>query len=125
VAAVELFLRRPDLGARFGTLYRERWEVCRAALNAAGALDDDHRVADWEGGAFLWYEWAGAPTSDALFREALAGGVAVAPSSALRLRREQGDAEHACAVRVGLGEPASDLEHSLTTVARCLRAPVP
>jgi valine--pyruvate aminotransferase len=123
-AAVELFRRRPDLGARFGTLYRERWEGCRAALETAGALDDEHRVAEWEGGAFLWYEWAGAPTSDALFYEALAGGVAVAPSSALRLRRDSGDAEQPCAVRVGLGEPASDLERALTTVARCMHAPV-
>ena len=113
LAVIQAIQSNPELGKVFGTLYRERWELCRSSLSTAATRA---RIALWEGGPFLWCEWLGGPSSDEMFNSLLGAGVAVAPSSALRVndldsdRRPEG-------IRIGLGSSLSDLEKALPIVA--------
>jgi valine--pyruvate aminotransferase len=120
LAVIDAIQSQPELGKTFGTLYRERWELCRRLLSTS---EIRARIAVWEGGPFLWCEWSGGPSSDEMFSSLLDAGVAVAPSSALWVNDLYSD-ERPEGIRIGLGSSIADLEEALPIVAGFLCEPL-
>jgi DNA-binding transcriptional MocR family regulator len=115
---IELFENNLELGASFGKFYSANWrtaaEILLGQTNLPGA-----RIAEWEGGPFLWFEWDEVGPDDyAIFQTALVGGVAVMPGSVLKTPDTD---DRTRALRVGLGVSKEVLVASLERLVTALR----
>ncbi|MGH3866620.1 MAG: aminotransferase class I/II-fold pyridoxal phosphate-dependent enzyme [Pseudonocardiaceae bacterium] len=97
------FRAQPSLREMVVSAYRLRWEAGRGAVEEVGV--SGLRVAEWEGGLFLWMEWNGAPTDREVADALLAQDIAVMPGTALVVLRESRSASHPQGLRIGLGAP--------------------
>ena len=125
LALLEIFENDPHLASCFGRLYRERWELCRVVMQRGKILNKHLRIAEWEGGPFLWCEWEGLPASETIFWDLLDAGVAVTPAAALRVDPSCQDEPQPTGIRIGLGAPIENLERGVEIIARCLADLIP
>jgi valine--pyruvate aminotransferase len=109
----------PSLARLAASAYFAHWGLASRALSGDAELPG-LRVADWQGGPFLWLEWdRSGPHDQDVFERALACGVALMPASALAC---PGSVSSVRAVRLGLGVEPALLERALALMMPALRA---
>lgn len=100
------------LGDPIGPMYESRW---RAMSNHLASLIDAGfiTVTRWEGGPFLWFQWAGGPDEIAVFDALMNSGLAVAPGATLHA-----EGHFVRGIRLGLGADNEVLEQAGNVIVK-------
>lgn len=102
------------LGDPIGLMYESRWRVMSDRL--APLVDADFiTIARWEGGPFLWLQWADGPDEIAVFGALMDKGLAVAPGATLHA-----EGHFVRGIRLGLGVNNEVLEQAGDVIVKVL-----